>query len=164
MTKETVEPTVYHIHTDGSALGNPGPGGYGIVARCGDIKATLSKGYYKTTNNRMELMAVVAALEEFGPGIKVTIYTDSQYAINCATKWMRGWMRNKWITYQTQQPVKNKDILMALNELMKLNKVSFVKVKAHSGVPDNEECDQLAKAAAANPELHDVEYVKTLGF
>ena len=160
---DKVEQPHYHIHTDGSALGNPGPGGYGIVARCGDTKVTLSKGYFKTTNNRQELMAVVVALEEFGPGIKVTIYTDSQYAINCATKWMRSWARNKWVTYQTQQPVKNKDILMVLAELMKVNKVNFVKVRAHSGVPDNEEADQLARNAAANPEVQDVEYMKQIG-
>jgi len=152
----------YHIHTDGSALGNPGPGGYGIVARCGDVAVELSKGYMLTTNNRMEVLAVIAALEEFGPGIDVTIYSDSMYAINAATKWMKGWIRNRWVGFQSQQPVKNKDLMMVLNELLKKNKVKFVKVKAHSGVADNERCDVLAKEAARKPELVDVGYVNSL--
>lgn len=151
MSKKDPPTPDYIIYADGSALGNPGPGGYGIVARCGDTKVTLSKGYYRTTNNRMELMAVIAALEEFGPGIKVKIVTDSQYVIKSATIWMRGWIRNNWITYSTQQPVKNKDLHMVLNELLKKNKVKFEWVRGHTGVPDNEEADQLAKEAAKNP-------------
>lgn len=156
-------PATYSAYTDGSALNNPGPGGYGAVVRCGDTKVTLSKGYYKTTNNRMEIMAVIATLEEFGPNESFDIYIDSQYVIDGATMWMRGWIRNNWITFKTQQPVKNKDLWMIMNDLLKQNKVRFIKVKAHSGIPDNEEADQLAKAAAGNPEVHDIEYMNLIG-
>lgn len=162
MTKAKVEE--YTIYTDGSSLGNPGPGGYGIVAQCGETKVSLSKGYYKTTNNRMELMGVIVALEEFGPGIKVDIYTDSDYVIKSATVWMRGWIRNNWNSYKTQQPIKNKDLMVILNELLKKNKVKFHWVRGHSGVPGNEEADLLATTAAKNPEVHDVEYINTIGF
>lgn len=156
------QPTI-QAYTDGSALNNPGPGGYGAVVRVAGVKSTLAKGYYKTTNNRMEIMGVIAVLEEFGPGQHFEIFTDSQYTINGATVWMRGWIRNNWITHQTQTPVKNKDLWIILQELLKLNKVKFFKVKAHSGVPDNEEADQLAKAAAGSPEVQDVEYINTIG-
>ncbi|CRP88680.1 ribonuclease HI [Pseudomonas aeruginosa] len=154
----------YVIYTDGSALGNPGPGGYGVYAKYKGEEFTLSKGYYKTTNNRQELMSVIAALEEFGPNIKVDIFTDSQYVIKCATKWMRGWIRNNWMGYNSGQPVKNRDLLEVLNELLKKNKVKFHWVKGHSGDEGNEKADQLAKDAANNPEAHDMEYMKVLGF
>lgn len=150
---------VYHIHTDGSALNNPGPGGYAAVARCGDQMVTLSKGYFLTTNNRMEIMSVIAALEEFGPNQEFVIYSDSQYTISGSVDWLRGWKRNNWIAWKTGQPIKNQDLWMIMDELLKANKVKFVKVKAHSGVPDNELADQLAKAAAGNPTTIDHGFV-----
>lgn len=156
MTKPA--PVVYKAHTDGSALGNPGPGGYAAVVRCGDQKVTLSKGYFKTTNNRMEILGVIATLEEFGPNQQFEIYTDSQYTIDGSTKWMKGWLRNGWISWKSGEMIKNQDLWKIMNELLKVNKVKFIKVKAHSGIPDNEEADQLAKAAAAKPEAHDTEY------
>lgn len=157
MAKKKKEPIVYEVHTDGSALNNPGPGGYAAVVRCGDTKVTLSKGYFLTTNNRMEMMAVIATLEEFGPNARINIYTDSQYTIDGSTKWVKNWYRNDWLTRDGGM-VKNKDLWMILNELLRANKVKFFKVKAHSGIPDNEEADQLAKAAAGKPELHDTQY------
>lgn len=156
-------PAKYIAYTDGSALNNPGPGGYGAVVRCGDTKVTLSKGYYKTTNNRMEIMAVIATLEEFGPNETFDLYIDSEYVINGSTIWMRGWERNNWITFKTQTPVKNKDLWMIMSDLLKQNVVRFHKVRAHSGIPDNEEADKLAKDAARNPEVQDIEYMNLIG-
>lgn len=155
--KAKLGPVVYEVHTDGSALGNPGPGGYAAIVRCGDQKVTLSKGYFLTTNNRMEMMAVIATMEEFGPNARINIYCDSTYVIDGSTKWVRNWYRNNWLT-RDQQMVKNKDLWVVMNELLRVNKVKFTKVRAHSGVPDNEEADQLAKAAAAAPTTHDTEY------
>lgn len=138
----------YIIYTDGSALENPGPGGYGVVAIYDNIVVDMSKGYTLTTNNRMEIMAVIVTLEEFGPGKHFTICTDSQYVIQGSTEWLNGWVRNNWIGYQSGTPVKNADLWKVLDELLKLNKVNFFKVAAHIGDPLNERADQLAKAAA----------------
>jgi ribonuclease HI len=152
MSKTKPAPIVYKVHTDGSALGNPGAGGYGIVLRCGDEKVTLSKGYFKTTNNRMELLAVIVLLETYGgTGNTFEVFTDSMYVIDGATKWHKSWARNNWITWRTQQPVKNSDLWKRAEPLLKENKIKFTWVKGHSGVPDNEEADQLAKAAAGAP-------------
>lgn len=138
----------YIIYTDGSALENPGPGGYGVVAIYDNIVVDMSKGYTLTTNNRMEIMAVIVALEEFGPGKHFTICTDSQYVIQGATEWLKGWIRNEWIGFASGTPVKNADLWKILDELLKLNKVNFFKVAAHVGDPLNERADQLAKGAA----------------
>lgn len=146
------------INTDGSSLGNPGPGGYGIVIRMGELKTELSEGYKFTTNNRMEMMAVIKALESLSGRQHVDLYTDSQYAINGATKWVRGWRINNWKTREGFD-VKNKDLWIAMSELLKTHKVKFHKVLGHSGVEDNERCDVLAKEAAAKPTLIDEGYV-----
>jgi len=126
--------------------------------RLGETKATLSKGYFHTTNNRMEAMAVIATLEEFGPGKHFEIYIDSQFVIDVATKWARSWRRTGWLT-RAQQPVKNRDLWEILLELLAVNKVKFIKVPAHSGIPDNEEADKLAKEAGKNPTTIDHGYV-----
>lgn len=157
MKKPKKLPMVYKAYTDGSALGNPGPGGYAALVRCGDLEVTLSKGYYLTTNNRQEIMAVIATLEEFGPNQRFEIYTDSQYTIDGSTKWVRNWYRNDWLT-RNGDLVKNKDLWIILNELLRANKVKFFKVKAHSGIPDNEYVDKVAKEAAGTPTTHDTEY------
>lgn len=155
--KAKKEPVVYEAYTDGSALGNPGPGGYGSIVQVGGKEVRLSKGYFLTTNNRMEMLGVIATLEEFGPNQRFNIYTDSQYTIDGSTKWVRNWYRNDWLTRDGGM-VKNKDLWMILNELLRVNKVKFIKVKAHSGIPENEAVDLLAKEAAANPTTHDTEY------
>lgn len=152
----TIKP--YVVHTDGSALNNPGPGGYGVVLRLGDQLTTLSKGYHLTTNNRMEIMAVIVALKTVGEGKKVEIYTDSEYTINAITKWVFGWKKNNWIK-QDGGSVTNRDLIEELDELVRANKVTFIKVKAHSGVPDNELADKLAKDGAGNPTEVDEGYL-----
>jgi ribonuclease HI len=148
----------YSIYTDGSALGNGeiggAPSGFAWVARFGDIKAEYSKGFFKSTNNRMEILAVVDALSNIQERAHVKIFTDSQYTIDGATKWVWGWIKNGWKKRSlngTVEEVKNQDLFKRLHALTRFHKVEFFKVKAHSGIPDNERCDVLAKAAAANP-------------
>lgn len=148
----------YTAYTDGSSLGNPGPAGYGIVVRLGDTKVTLSKGYNLSTNNRMEMMAVIALLEEFGPNKRFNIYLDSQYTMDGGMKWIYGWNKRGWVTGDGQ-PVKNRDLWMQMYDLLKENEVRWHKVPAHTGIPDNEEADQLAKAGAGAPTEIDHGYV-----
>ena len=155
MAKKSKEP--YIVYTDGSALGNPGPGGYGAIIRHGKKEIVLSKGYKLTTNNRCEILAVIATLEELGPGKRVHILSDSQYTIDGATKWIHGWRRNNWMTRDGGQ-VKNKDLWIRLQSLLRENSVKFFKVKAHVGIEGNEKADMVAKAAAANPTDIDVVY------
>ena len=151
------------VYTDGSSLGNPGPGGYGAIAIHGTTVVKMSKGYKHTTNNRMEIMAVIAALEEFGPNQQFIIATDSQYVINGSTIWMKGWVRNDWIGTMSGEPIKNGDLWKIMNELLKVNKVVFFKVKGHSGDPLNDAADALAVAAAKNnPETIDEGYIASL--
>jgi len=158
MAKPKKKPEEIIVWTDGSAKKNPGPGGYAFLAYQGDVKVEQSQGYFLTTNNRMEIMAVIAALEELGPGKHFNIHTDSQFVIDSCTKWIRGWARNNWVTWGSGAPVKNPDLWKVMLELLNLNKVKWTKVKAHSGIPDNEYVDVKAKEAADNPEFHDTEY------
>lgn len=157
--KKKEENLVYHAYVDGSALGNPGPGGYAAIVTYGEAETELSKGYHLTTNNRMEIMAVIATLEEFGPNQEFIIYSDSQYTIDGSTKWVKNWKRNKWISWKSQAPIKNQDLWMVMEELLRVNKVQFVKVKAHSGIPGNERADVLAKKAAGSPTTVDNGFV-----
>lgn len=157
--KEALKQNPYIVYTDGACSGNPGPGGYGIVAIYDDIVVKLSKGYELTTNNRMEIMGVLATLEEFGPGKHFIICTDSQYVINGCTDWLRNWVRNDWVTFQTQLPVKNADLWKIMDELLKLNKVTFYKVAGHAGDPFNEMADELAVAASKGELIPDDGYI-----
>jgi len=162
--KEVVpESEIYKVYTDGSTKPtNPGPGGYAAIVSIGDQRVELSKGYFMTTNNRMELMGIIATLEEFGPGKTFVFYTDSQHTIDCATKYLKGWSRTGWISFKTQQAIKNQDLWKIYQELLALNQVSYVKVLAHSGIPENEAADKLAKKAAENPTTVDEGYVVPL--
>lgn len=142
------------IYTDGAARGNPdGPGGYGTVLEYIDTKGTLhtkelSKGYVRTTNNRMELMAVIAGLEALNRPCEVEIYSDSQYVVNAFNQhWIDGWIKKGWKRGKNE-PVKNPDLWKRLLEAKEKHKVSFYWVKGHDGHPQNERCDLLATSAA----------------
>ncbi|MFL9484639.1 ribonuclease HI [Chitinophagaceae bacterium LWZ2-11] len=135
------------IYTDGSSRGNPGPGGYGIVMMWGEKRKELSAGYRLTTNNRMELLAVIVALESLTrQNIPLTICTDSQYVVNSIEKkWLDGWMRNDF-----KGGKKNKDLWTRYYHLAKKFKVKMRWVKGHADNPFNNRCDELATQAADN--------------
>ena len=142
------------IYTDGSARGNPdGPGGYGAILRYVDSKGQihekeLSQGYEKTTNNRMEMMGVIAALEALRRPCQVDLYTDSQYVVNAFEKgWIRNWKKNGWKT-ASKESVKNRELWERMLEAAKDHELTFHWVKGHAGHPENERCDRLATAAA----------------
>lgn len=146
------------IYTDGASRGNPGPGGYGTILMWGNTKKELSGGYRYTTNNRMELMAVIAGLEALKKdGLKITIYSDSQYVVKAVKE---GWLKN-WIATNFKGGKKNKDLWLYYHELAKKNNISFVWVKGHADNPNNNRCDELATAAADGNDLQiDEEYEK----
>lgn len=136
--------TKVEIFTDGACSGNPGPGGYGTILKCGPHEKELSGGEEKTTNNRMELTAVIEGLKALNRPCDVTIYSDSQYVVNGITKgWAESWKRNGW-KKSDKKPALNADLWDALlTELAKHN-VTFHWVKGHAGHPENERCDDLA--------------------
>ena len=146
------------MYTDGSARGNPGRGGYGVILMSGNHRKELSQGYRKTTNNRMELMAVIAGLEALKKdGINITIYTDSQYVAKAIQE---GWLKN-WIATQFKGGKKNKDLWMQFDELSQKHNIKFIWVKGHADNPFNNRCDELATAAADRTDLLiDEEYEK----
>ena len=132
------------IWTDGACSGNPGPGGWGAVIRTNGVDTELHGGEPATTNNRMELMAAIAALEHHVRGTKVTLHTDSTYVKDGLTKWMLGWKRNGWKTAD-KKPVKNQDLWMRLDAAAAGHKVDWRWVKGHSGHPENDRADALAR-------------------
>ena len=133
------------IYTDGASRGNPGPGGYGVILMSGKLKKELSQGYRLTTNNRMELMGVIAGLEALKKtGLKITIYTDSQYIVKALNE---GWL-NKWMATNFSKGKKNKDLWVRFYNLYKQHQIKFVWVKGHAENMYNNRCDELATAAA----------------
>lgn len=147
------------IYTDGAARGNPdGPGGYGTVLEYVDTAGNLhvkevSQGYVKTTNNRMELMAVIAGLEALNRPCTVEIYSDSQYVVNAFNQhWVDGWIKKGWKRGKNE-PVKNVDLWKRLLKAKEPHNASFYWVKGHDGHPQNERCDELATTAADGDEL-----------
>lgn len=147
------------IYTDGAARGNPdGPGGYGTVLEYVDTKGQLNKkelsqGYEKTTNNRMELMAVIAGLEALNRSCEVEVYSDSQYVVNAFNQhWVDGWIKKGWKRGKNE-PVKNVDLWKRLLEAKQKHSVTFHWVKGHDGHPQNERCDELATTAADGTNL-----------
>jgi ribonuclease HI len=146
------------IYTDGAARGNPGKGGYGVILMSGNHRKELSQGYRMTTNNRMELMAVIAGLNALKkPGCRVTIYSDSQYVVKAVTeKWLDNWIRTAF-----KGGKKNKDLWMEYYRLAQPHLVRFHWVRGHADNPFNNRCDQLAtEAADGNDLLEDEGYKK----
>ena len=142
MTIETTMPPLV-IHTDGACLGNPGPGGYAAVWEADDGPRELSGGRKLTTNNRMELLAVITALNTLTRPCEIILHTDSQYVKNGITSWIHGWKKNGWKTAD-RKPVKNADLWMALDEAQKRHRIDWRWVKAHKGHEFNERADELA--------------------
>lgn len=142
MVKKIVE-----MNTDGSCLGNPGPGGYGVLLRYNGHEKELSDGFKRTTNNRMELMAAIAGLEALKESCTVAITTDSQYVRDGITKWIKGWKKRGWKTVKGDM-VKNADLWMRLDKAVGRHETNWQWVRGHSGHADNERVDALAKAAA----------------
>ena len=136
------------IYTDGAAKGNPGNGGYGAVLMYGKHKKEISEGFRLTTNNRMELLSVIVALELLTRPVSVTIYSDSKYVVDSVEKgWVFGWQKKGF------KGKKNIDLWQRFLKIYKQHKVKFVWVKGHAGNPMNERCDQLAVAAAEGSNL-----------
>jgi len=144
------------IYTDGSSLGNPGPGGCAAILIYGNKRLEISRGYKNTTNNRMELLAVILALEALKKdNLNVIIYSDSNYVVNAVEKkWVFDWVKNGF------KKKKNADLWMKFLELYHKNNISLQWVEAHAGILENEKCDLLAKKAAENPLYHDDEFEK----
>ncbi|MCI0182496.1 MAG: ribonuclease HI [Acidibacillus sp.] len=141
------ELTAVSIYTDGACSGNPGPGGWAAILVWGERELELSGGESHTTNQRMEIQAVVEGLRGLKRPCKVTVYSDSAYVVNCFTqKWYVKWQRTGWVN-SSNQPVKNRDLWELLIEQLDLHDVQFGKVKGHSGHHYNERCDALARAA-----------------
>jgi len=134
--------------TDGACSGNPGPGGWGAVLRWRGTEKELKGGEAQTTNNRMELMAAIAALESIKRPLPVDLYTDSQYLRLGITGWIHGWKKNGWKTAD-KKPVKNVDLWQRLELAANIHKVKWHWVKGHAGHPENERADALARAAIA---------------
>ena len=135
------------LFTDGSCLNNPGPGGFGVILNYkGHIKE-LSEGYVLTTNNRMELMAIIKGLSSLKEPCHVTITTDSQYVKNGMTQWLQSWKRRGWRT-STKAAVKNQDLWQRLDQCCQQHQIDWCWVKGHAGHPENERCDELARTAA----------------
>lgn len=142
------ETTPVVIYTDGACKGNPGPGGWGVWLRSGEHEKELFGGEAVTTNNRMELTAVIEALGALKRRCKVQIYTDSQYVRKGITEWVAGWKRKGWVTAD-RKPVKNQDLWMRLDELAATQDVQWHWVRGHDGDPGNEKADELANRGAA---------------
>jgi ribonuclease HI len=134
------------IYTDGACSGNPGPGGWGVLIQLDDKNIELSGGDNETTNNRMELMAAIIALEEINKDYKINLYTDSNYVKDGITSWISNWKKNSWKT-ANKKDVKNKDLWIRLDEAIKGKDISWIWVKGHAGNAGNEQADYLARSA-----------------
>ncbi len=145
------------IFTDGSCLGNPGPGGYGIILRYKHHEKVLSAGYQLTTNNRMELMAVIIALETLSSPCEITLSTDSQYVRQGITLWIHNWKKRAWKTAD-RKPVRNIDLWKKLDVAVSGHTIHWQWIKGHAGHAENERCDKLARIAASAPDKIDTGY------
>ncbi len=143
-----VKSTIVDIYTDGACSGNPGPGGWGALMLWNGEEKELSGGESETTNNRMEMLAAVRAFEALKKPTKIRLHTDSTYLKDGITKWIVNWKRNGWRT-AAKKPVKNADLWQLLEEVMKPHEVEWHWVKGHSGHPENERADELARQGMA---------------
>ena len=138
MNKEAI------VYTDGACSGNPGPGGWGATIKIGDETFEIFGGEDNTTNNRMELIAAIKALEYLNENHKITLYTDSNYVKDGITKWIFNWKKNNWKT-STKKPVKNSDLWIQLDEIQNKREVKWNWIKGHAGNLGNERADELAR-------------------
>lgn len=137
------------IFTDGACSGNPGAGGWGVLLRHRDTEKELSGAEAETTNNRMELTAVIEALKALKKECNITLYTDSRYVMDGIKKWIYAWKKSGWKTANKKSPVKNVELWQRLDELRNQHEIRWVWVKGHAGHPENERCDALARAETA---------------
>lgn len=138
--------SIVRLYTDGACSGNPGPGGWGVVMRWKGVEKELSGHEDETTNNRMEITAVIRGLEALKKPCRVEVYTDSQYVQKGVSEWLDGWKRRGWKTAD-KKPVKNQDLWQELDELTAKHEVTFHWVRGHAGHPENERADKLATSA-----------------
>jgi len=143
----------------GSCLGNPGPGGYAAILRYKQNERILSEGYYRTTNNRMELLAAIVALEAVKEKCYITLYSDSQYLRNGIMSWIFNWKKNGWKTSQ-KKSVKNADLWRRLDNVATVHQIDWHWVKGHAGHEENERCDVIAKEAANSPSKTDEGFIE----
>lgn len=134
------------VFTDGACSGNPGPGGWGAILRTKGVEKELSGGEKDTTNNRMEMMAVIVALEALTRPCEVTVTTDSQYVMKGMQEWLPGWKKRNWLT-AAKKPVKNVDLWQRMEKAATIHNLSWVWVRGHQGHVENERADQLAVSA-----------------
>ncbi len=135
------------VYTDGACSGNPGPGGWGAILMYKDVKKEISGGMKQTTNNIMEITAVIEGLKLIKYPCEVEVYSDSAYVVNAFNNnWIEGWIKKNWIN-SSKEPVKNKELWQELYSLTKKHKVKFIKVKGHSDNEFNNRCDELAREA-----------------
>lgn len=144
MNKESDE--FVEIYTDGACSGNPGPGGYGAIVRHGDLVREISGCERMTTNNRMEMRAVIEALSLLEGSLRIRIITDSDYVVKGMTQWVSGWIRRNWVNAQ-KKPVLNRDLWERLLELSRPHEIEWKWVRGHDGHEENERCDRLAREA-----------------
>jgi ribonuclease HI len=138
--------TTIEIFCDGACSGNPGPGGFGAILRSGNFEKELSGAEFDTTNNRMELTGAITALEALKRPSRAVLTTDSQYLVKGMNEWLSGWIKRGWINSK-KDPVLNRDLWERLDSLSKIHSVEWKWVRGHSGHPENERCDELARAA-----------------
>lgn len=149
------------IYTDGGCKGNPGPGGYGVVMQFGEHVKELYQGFKKTTNNRMELLAVIMGLENLSEPCEVTVYSDSKYVVDSIEKgWLKGWLKKGWIK-SDRKPAVNIDLWLRMLPLLEKHKVNLSWVKGHSGIAGNERCDELCGLAVERGDLLEDKYYIT---
>lgn len=149
------------IYTDGSCLGNPGPGGYAAILKYKQNEKILSQGFFMTTNNRMELLAAIMALETLKLPCHISLHSDSQYLRNGILTWITNWKKNGWQT-ASKKAVKNVDLWIRLDKAVQQHQIDWIWVKGHAGHLENERCDEIAKQAAMTPNNEDEGFKATL--